>query len=143
MAAKIRIKSAPTFTAAIAPLEAALAVWRQHRKPLEPIPRVLWRRMVALATHYGLSPIAQALRVNYSALKRQVVARQTPPDHDVGTARPSFVEVPVKAWPAAENAHAWVMELEDRAGCKLTVRMPPGESGAALTLAQGLWRGRA
>ncbi len=99
--------------------------------------------MVPLATRYGLSPIAQALRVNYSALKRHVVARQTPQDHEVGTARPSFVEVPVKAWPGAENAHAWVIELEDRAGCKLRLRMPPGESGVALTLAQGLWRGRA
>ena len=99
--------------------------------------------MVRLARRYGLSPIAQALRVNYSGLKRRVVASQASQDHEVGTATPGFVEVPVKAWPAAENARAWVIELEDRAGCKLTLRMPPGENVAALALAQGLWSGRA
>jgi hypothetical protein len=143
MAAKMRIKADPGFTAAITPLESALAVWRQQRKHLEPIPQVLWRRMVPLARRYGLSPIAQALRVNYSGLKHQVAASQVAQDHEVGTAMPSFVEVPVKAWPAAENAHAWVIELEDRAGCKLTLRMPPAEGVTVLTLAQGLWRGRA
>jgi len=143
MAAKIRIKSDPTFTAAIAPLESALAGWRQQRKHLEPIPQALWQRMVPLARRYGVSPVAQALRVNYNGLKRHVQASQGLHHHGSGTGTPSFVEVPVRVWPASEKAHEWVIELEDRAGSKLTLRMPPGESVAALTLAQGLWRARA
>ena len=144
MAAKTRTKSDPTFTATIAPLESALVVWRQRRKHLEPIPQALWQRMVPLARRYGVSPVAQALRVNYSGLKHHVQASQTPPTLGAGGgATPSFVEVPVQTWPTAEKAHEWVIELEDGAGCKLTLRMPPGQSVAALTLAQGLWSGRA
>ena len=99
--------------------------------------------MVSLARRYGVSPVAQALRVNYNGLKRHVQASQAARYHEAGSAAPSFVEVPVRTWPVAENAPGWVIELEDRAGSKLTLRMPSGESVAALTLAQGLWRGRA
>ena len=99
--------------------------------------------MVPLARRYGLSPVAQVLRVNYSGLKRQVEASQTPPPPALRTVAPSFVEVPLRAWPATDSVREWVMELEDRAGCKLTLRVPPGQSVAALTLAQGLWKQRA
>jgi hypothetical protein len=44
--------------------------------------------------------------------------------------------VPVAAWPGVSQ---WVIELEDRRGSKLTVRLAQGESIAALALAQGLW----
>ncbi len=99
--------------------------------------------MVSLARRYGLSPVAQALRVNYTGLKRHVEASPAPPHHAVRTGVASFVEVPLSAWPAAENVREWVIELEDRAGCKLRLRMPPGESVPALTVAQGLWKQRA
>jgi hypothetical protein len=143
MAAKLRTKSDPIFTASITALESALAVWRQRRKHLEPIPQALWQRMVPLAQRYGVSPVAQALRVNYSGLKHYVQASQAPSSPEAGSVTPSFVEVPVRAWPTAEKAHEWVIELEDGAGCKLTLRLPPGQSVAALTLAQGLWKERA
>ena len=99
--------------------------------------------MVPLARRYGVSPVAQALRVNYTGLKRHAVSAQAPPYCGTGTGSPAFVEVPVGTWPAAEALGEWVIELEDRAGSKLTLRMPPGQSVAALTLAQGLWRQRA
>ena len=37
----------------------------------------------------------------------------------------------------------WVMELEDRQGAKLTLRLAQTDRAAALALAQGLWRQRA
>lgn len=96
--------------------------------------------MVLLARRYGLSPVAQALRVNYNGLKRHLVASPTPQPAGAGALPPGFVEVPVTAWPSAPQ---WVMELEDRCGCKLTLRLAPGDSVAVLALAQGLWRHRA
>ena len=86
--------------------------------------------------------MAQALRVNYNGLKHHVQASQAPHHPEAGSATASFVEVPVRVWPAAENTHEWVIELEDRGGSKLRLWMPPGASAAALTLAQELWSAR-
>jgi hypothetical protein len=95
--------------------------------------------MVALAGEYGVSPVAQALRINYTALKRHMMA--SPPSQVGPTGLPpGFVEVPVTAWPSAPP---WVIELEDRGGCKLTLRLAQGDPATALALAQGLWRRRA
>ena len=96
--------------------------------------------MATLARAYGLSPVAQALRVNYTALKRQLVASAVPPTSGAGTGTGAFVEVPVSAWPSAPQ---WVMELEDGCGAKLTLRLTPRDTATALTLAQGLWEHRA
>lgn len=94
--------------------------------------------MVTLARGYGLSPVSQALRINYTALKRHLAASPVQAS-EIGDAPLGFVEVPVTAWP---NSPQWVMELEDRRGSKLTLRLPPGDGIAALALAQGLWRER-
>jgi hypothetical protein len=99
--------------------------------------------MVALARRYGLSPVVQALKVNYHGLKRRLVTSAAPPLGGAGAAPGGFVEVevPVSAWPA-EPAQPWVIELEDGRGSKLTLRLAPSDPGAALALAQGLWRQR-
>jgi len=47
--------------------------------------------------------------------------------------------VPVATWPSGPQ---WVIELEDRRGSKLTLRLAQSDSVAALALAQGLWRHR-
>lgn len=96
--------------------------------------------MVPLARRYGLSPVAQALRVNYNGLKGHVMGGPAPPGCGSSTVAPAFVEVPVRA---SSGDSLWVIELEERDGCKLTLRLPPSESVAALALAQGLWRQRA
>ncbi len=97
--------------------------------------------MVPLARSYGLSRVAQALRVNYNGLKRHLVASPPAQVCGAGTVAAGFVEVPVStAWPSARQ---WVIELEERDGCKLTLRLAQSESLAALSLAQGLWRHRA
>lgn len=92
--------------------------------------------MATLARAYGLSPVAQALSVNYTALKRHLVPSAVAPASGVGTGTRAFVEVPVSAWPQAPQ---WVIELEDGCGAKLTLRLTPRDSATALTLAQGLW----
>ena len=95
--------------------------------------------MVRLARRYGLSRVAQVLRVNYTALKHRLVATAAPHAPRSGDIAAEFVEVPMTACPNSQ----WVIELEDRQGSKLTLRLAQSDSAAALALAQGLWRQRA
>ncbi len=95
--------------------------------------------MVRLARRYGLSRVAQALKVNYTALKHRLVATAAPQAPRSGTIAAEFVEVPMTACPNSQ----WVIELEDRQGSRLTLRLAQSDSAAALALAQGLWSERA
>ena len=95
--------------------------------------------MVRLARRYGLSRVAQVLRVNYTALKRHLAATAAPQAPRSGAIAAEFVEVPMTACPNSQ----WVIELEDRQGSKLTLRLAQSDSATALALAQGLWRQRA
>ena len=95
--------------------------------------------MVRLARRYGLSRVAQVLRVNYTGLKRHLVASSDPQAPRTDAIAAEFVEVPMTACPNSQ----WVIELEDRQGSKLTLRLAQSDSAAALALAQGLWRQRA
>lgn len=140
MATKKVTSSDLTFAAALAHVQPALAAWRQRRKHREPIPQALWRAMATLARVHGLSPVAQALKVNCTALKRHMESSAAGIASGVDTMPASFVEAPMTAWPQAPH---WVIELEDRDGSQLTLRLPPGDSSAALALAQGLWGQRA
>jgi hypothetical protein len=95
--------------------------------------------MVRLARRYGLSRVAQVLRVNYTALKHRLVATAAPQAPRSGAIAAEFVEVPMSACPGGSP---WVIELEDRDGSKLTLRLAQTDSAGALALAQGLWRQR-
>ena len=94
--------------------------------------------MVRLARRYGLSRVAQVLRVNYTALKHRLVATAAPQVPRSGAIAAEFVEVPMTARPNSQ----WVIELEDRQGSKLTLRLAQIDRASALALAQGLWRHR-
>ena len=95
--------------------------------------------MVRLARRHGLSRVAQVLRVNYTALKHRLVATAAAQAPGSGAIAAEFVEVPMTACPNSQ----WVIELEDRQGWKLTLRLAQSDCAAALALAQGLWRQRA
>jgi hypothetical protein len=87
------MKSDPLFLSQIKQARRQLKLWRKTRTHREPIPERLWTSAVALARVHGVSPVAQALRLNYDALKRRVLGaepgRKSPPQ----TLRP-FVELP-------------------------------------------------
>jgi hypothetical protein len=62
-----------SLAAALDEVQPALAAWRKQRKPREPIPESLWHAIARVARDHQPSPVAQALRVNYAALKRRVM----------------------------------------------------------------------
>ena len=129
----MKIKSKEFYTQ-IEPVQRQLEGWRRTRKNRERIPESLWSAMAKLAGSYGVSRVCQALRVEYPALKRRV--------HGVEVARPedqvaSFVELKV---PAAVQASGCVVEVEDRSGAKMTLRLAQGSSADVLGFVQAFWR---
>ena len=140
MTAKTATQSNRGFSAAIARVKPALAAWRQQRKHREAIPDALWQELVPLARVHGVSPVAQALRLNYTALKRHLEAESASQVAKTVTAPARFVEVQVAPWAGGPPR---VIELEDRLGAKLTLRLAPEDRPQFLALAQGLWRQRA
>ena len=94
--------------------------------------------MAPVARTHGLSAVAQALGVNYTALKRQVLGNSPPPPGNLSQAK--FVEVPIARTLVGGQ---WVVVLEDRLGLKLTAHLPQGGTIAeALALTRELWRAR-
>ena len=139
MAAKTTLKSNAVFTVALAPVQASLSAWRKERRHREPIPQPLWRSMVPLARAHGVGLVARVLRVNYTGLKNHVLSDSAPPPLGV-VSQPGFIELPIGPGRVGPST---VIELEDRLGLKLTVRLVQGGNSEALALAGELWRHRA
>ena len=118
-------------------VQPALAAWRRRRRHREAIPDTLWRLIVPLAQAHGVSPVARALRLNYTALRQRTVVGGVQPPASNPSA--GFVEVAVPAWPGGAP---WSIELADGRGAKMTVRLAGAEAAPVLAMAQGLWRQR-
>ena len=70
----------PAFMMAVARVQPVLAAWRKQRKRRDQIPESLWHDIVQVARVYQPSPVAHVLRVNYTALKRRVLAVPLAPE---------------------------------------------------------------
>ena len=126
----------------LARVQRALTDWRQRRRHREAIPENLWQRIVPLAQAHGVSPVARALGVNYTTLKERTVAGANGVILQGEKRTDGFIEVPVATPGPWSTSSQWTIELEDRQGAKLTLRLAQAESTTALTLAQGLWSRR-
>lgn len=134
MTANIHSKT-ETFLSKIEPVRRQLQAWRQTRKHRERIPESLWKAMAELARVFGVSRVAQAMGVEYYGLKeRAQVSAQGGRSSDNPSA---FVELPV---PAPTRQSECLVELEDRLGAKMTLRLPPGSGTEVLALVQAFWR---
>jgi hypothetical protein len=49
-----------------------LAAWRRTHRPPTRIPERVWERAGVLAAQYGVGTVAQALRLNYTEVKRRM-----------------------------------------------------------------------
>jgi hypothetical protein len=75
--------------------------WRQRRKKRTRIPQNLWKAAVALSEEYSICHLSKALRVNYTALKKQVVKFNPAQTSTSYVSSSTFVELPPIAPPAA------------------------------------------
>ncbi len=110
--------------------------WRKTRKNRCHMPEDLWRAAAEVARIHGLNPIAEALRLNYYALKRRVDGMGV----ERPVLRPAFVEIPSTAPMAAS---ACVVEMVRPDGSKMTIRMPADGDGKLVPLSEAFWGRRA
>jgi len=134
MTANINTKSEP-FLSKIEPVHRQLQAWRRARKHRERIPDSLWKAMTELAGVFGVSRVSQAMGVEYHGLKERVHGSKQPgrPSDN----QPAFVELPV---PVPTHQSECLVELEDRLGAKMTLRLGPGSGAEVLALVQAFWR---
>jgi len=111
--------------------------WRQVRKVRTPIPESLWAAAVKLASRYGISRTARALRVGYYSLQERVEramagsAASVPP-----RIAPAFLELAV---PARGGPGECLLEWEDAAGAKMRVHLKGVEAPDVVALSRSFW----
>lgn len=74
--------------------------WRQRRKKRTRIPQNLWKAAVALSEEYSIFHLSKALRVNYTALKKQVYKFSAQQASTSYVSSSTFVELPPPTPPA-------------------------------------------
>jgi hypothetical protein len=113
-----------------------LSSWRKTRIKGEHIPEPLWKGAVEIARAQGVSRVASALRLEYYALKRRVCG-SAGANGGGKESHPAFVELQMS--PLARPVECTV-ELADRRGAKMTVRLVGGGTAELVALAQTFWR---
>jgi len=111
----------PPSAELLAPLRRQIQEWRRTRIGPGPIPDEIWAGAVALAKEYGVCPIARALPVDYTALRKRVEARQ-----EGRLMRPTFMEFPAPL--TAVAAAATTIEVSARDGAKMLIHLEAGHS---------------
>lgn len=129
----------PPLPAPVETLRGRLEAWRKRKKSVrEPIPDAIWRSAAALAQTHGVNRIAVALRLNYDALKvrAEAVGGKTPRNE---ASPPVFVELDVDR---SVEATGCVIELEDRSGRKMMIRLKSSSDIDLAALTSSFWRRR-
>jgi len=106
--------------------------WRQQSGPgyRRRIPPAFWEEASVLARQQGAYKVARTLRLDYATLKKRAGAntdRQCPPLAD------PFVEFRM---PGSEATAENVIELVNRQGARMTLRLPPSCRQAVVDLAE-------
>ena len=118
------------FLSAIKGVRGQLEDWRRTRKHQRAaIPPEVWDAMTPVARTHGVNRVCRLLRVDYYSLKRRVQSARP--------ASPKFVEV---ISPIGSASTGDVLEVEDRGGRKMTLRLSPDNRADTLALIQSFWR---
>ena len=136
---------------------------RRTRKGRSRIPEALWTAAVKAAGKYGLHRTAQALRLDYYALKKRVeaagsrrvsggkVASHPISDREALSGNGPFTAIaPVKgrqavaaflelAPPASGSSRECILELEDPGGAKMRVHLKGVEAPDLAALSRSFW----
>ncbi len=110
--------------------------WRKSRKRGTRIPEALWRAAAEAGQEHGVSKTAQALRLDYYALKERV---ESVPAKRSAVEPPSeiqFLEIP---WGASFGRPECVLEFEDGQGVRLRVELQGAALSELETVARALW----
>jgi hypothetical protein len=132
------MKSNELFLSQIKQARWQLKLWRKTRTHGERIPERLWTASVALARVHGVSSVAQALQLDYYALKRRVLEAEPVRKSRLKTVAP-FVELPLLGPPA--SSPRCTVELARNTGATMTIRWEGPVAVDVMGLAESFWRG--
>ena len=103
------------------------------------MPGSLWREATRLAREHGVSPVCRHVGLGYASLQKRVSATADAPSQEPAD-EAGFVELSAAQLLGASAAQT-VLELSDRDGTRLTLRLAPGSEVDVLGLVEG-FRGR-
>jgi hypothetical protein len=132
------MKSNELFLSQLKQVRQELEVWRKTRRHGERIPERLWIWLVTLARVHGVSPVAQALRLDYYALKRRVLESEPVRKSRLKAVAP-FVELPLIGQPS--TSPRCMVELAKNTGATMTIRWEGQAAVDVIGLAESFWRG--
>jgi len=116
------------------------AAHRRSRPGRGRLPDQLWEQAAKLAGRHGINRVHLVLRLNYYDLKRRVevltAMRPSAVRPSRPIPRPTFVELGLG--PPLLSAGT-LLEIEDRSGRKLTVRLAAEHGGELIPLARAVW----
>jgi hypothetical protein len=135
--------------------------WRRTRERRSHIPKPLWASAVKAAGKYGLHRTAQALRLDYYALKKRVEEEETA-SRNVSRAKVAPGRVPTRragvggvstggqdgpaaatflelAPPVSGGVCECLLELEDPGGAKMRVHLKGVEAPDLAALSRSFW----
>jgi hypothetical protein len=133
------MKSKELFLSHIKRAHQQLEAWRKTRHHGERIPESLWNALAALARSHGISPVSQALRLDYYALKRRVLESEPVRQSRLKAVTP-FVELPLLGPPA--SSPRCTVELAKNTGASMTIRWEGQAAVDVIGLAETFWRAR-
>jgi hypothetical protein len=110
--------------------------WRQRRKKRTRIPQNLWKAAVALSEEYSIFHLSKALRVNYTALKKQVTKFNTAQASTAYVSSSTFVEFPAPAPPAALES---TIEIIKSDGAVMRMHLKGAVCSDLLELGKAFW----
>ena len=131
------MKSNELFLSQVKPARRQLETWRKTRQHGERIPERLWISLVTLARAHGVSPVSQALRLDYYALKRRVLESEPVRKSRLKALAP-FVELPLIGQPG--TSPRCTVELAKSTGATLTIRWEGQAALDVIGLAESFWR---
>lgn len=112
--------------------------WRASRKQNTHIPDELWEAAASLATQYSIHQISRDLRLNHTALKEQVAARNQ--ENNITTApQACFLELPTLQSPPLSEC---LIEMENRHGEKMRMHFTGEVSLDLFAVSQNFWARR-
>lgn len=110
--------------------------WRRTRPKRSFMPEELWQEAARVACTYGVSLVSRELGVSYTSLKQRALANDSRPQRKQAKAL-GFVELnPAPLFQPPQTLQT-VLELSDREGRRMTLRLAPDASLDVRALVEG------
>lgn len=113
--------------------------WRETREKRSPMPEALWREAARVAGDHGVNPVCRHVGLSYAALQKRVFAGKEEPTR-APVVEAGFVEVDAADLLGGSPGQT-VLELSERDGTRLTLRLAAGSKVDVVGLVEG-FRGR-